>query len=137
MRWTIVDEMNEKDCWPKKEMRWNVNKRSVDWSKWDETWTIKCELNKVIKSPSLTLYKRVKNKCYCFLCLFVHKITQTFQLAGIQLKIQHSSKYLFHFLIIRPDFVLTDRATLFEGMSVLGGATAFCDVVSLGSMMFS
>ena len=63
MRWTIVDEMNEKDCEPRKETRWNVNQRSVDWSKWDETWTMKCELNKgmkwdetwVIKSPSLSL----------------------------------------------------------------------------------
>ena len=34
-------------------------------------------------------------------------------------------------------FVLTDDATISEGMSVFVGATVFCDGVLLGSMIFS
>ena len=71
--------------------------------------------------------------CLWFLC----KITWFFQVAGIHLTIQHSSKYLFDFLIIHPDFVLTDGAAIFEGMSVLGVVTVPCDIVLLGSMIFS
>ena len=71
-------------------------------------------------------------------CLFVcYKITQFVELAGIQLTIQHFSKYLFDFLIIRPDFVLAYDGTIFEGMSVLGCAVVSRDVVSLGSMILS
>ena len=35
------------------------------------------------------------------------------------------------------NFVLTDGATMFEDMSVLGDTTVFVDDVSLGSMSFS
>ena len=71
-----------------------------------------------------------------FFCLFVYEITQFVQLAGIQLTIQHSSKY---FLWI-PNNVSTfcsDDATIFEGMSVLGGVTVFRDVTLLSSVIFS
>ena len=71
-----------------------------------------------------------------FVCLFVYEITQFVLLAGIQLAIQHSSKYLFGFLIC-PDFTLTDCATVFEGMSILRGTSVFRDVISLGSIIFS
>ena len=47
-----------------------------------------------------------------FVCLFVYKITQFVQLAGIQLAIQHYSKYISGLLIIWLDFVLTDGATI-------------------------
>ena len=72
-----------------------------------------------------------------FVCLFVYEITQFVLLAGIQLAIQHSSKYLFGFLIICPDFTLTDCARVFEGMSILRGTSVFRDVISLGSIIFS
>ena len=48
--------------------------------------------------------------------LFVYEITQFVQLAGIQLTIQYSSNYLFGFLVICPDFLLSDGATIFKGM---------------------
>ena len=41
------------------------------------------------------------------------------------------------FPIICPDFVLTDAATIFGGISVLGVTTAFCNVVLVGSMIFT
>ena len=53
------------------------------------------------------------------------------------LTIQHSSKYLFGFLLICPDFVLTGGVVIFEGMSVFVCTRVFCDVVSLGSMILS
>ena len=59
-------------------------------------------------------FKRRSKINVTLFCLLVYKITQ---LAGIQLTIHQSSKFLFGFLIIRPDFVLTDGATIFEGMS--------------------
>ena len=71
-----------------------------------------------------------------FVCLFVYKIAQFVQLAAIQLTIQHSSKYLFGFLLMRPDFAPTNGATIFEG-KVHGGKIVFDDAVFLGSMNFS
>ena len=53
------------------------------------------------------------------------------------LTIQHSPKYLFGFLLIRPDFVQTGGIVIFEGMSVFVCTRVFCDVVSLGSMILS
>ena len=79
----------------------------MDWREWDETWTMKCELkvmrwninNEVdnVTSPSLSLMplqKGQKQMLLFFVCLFVYKLTQFVQLAGIQIAIQHSSKYL-------------------------------------------
>ena len=100
----------------------------MEWRKWDETWNN--EVSNVTTS-SLSLNNKVKN------IFFVSEITQLVQLTGTQETIQHSSEYLFGLLIIRLDFVLTDGATIFKGMSVLCGLTVFHDVVSLGSMKFS
>ena len=72
-----------------------------------------------------------------FVCLFVYKGIQFVHLGDIWLTIQHSSKYLFVFLIIRPDFVLTGGVVIFEGMSVFVCRKVFFDVVSLGSMILS
>ena len=77
----------------------------MDWREWDETWTMKCELkvmrwninNEVdnVTSPSLSLMPlQVGQKqmlLFFFVCLWTNSIVQ---LAGIQLAIQHSSKYL-------------------------------------------
>ena len=49
----------------------------------------------------------------------IYKRIQFARLGDFLLTIQHSSKYLFSFLIIRPDFVLTGGVITFEGMSVL------------------
>ena len=83
---------------------------------------------------SLSLYRITQ---FVQLNLFVYKKAQFFQLAGIWLTIQHSSKYLFGFLIISPDFVLTGGVVIFEGISVLACTTIFRDVVLLGSMILS
>ena len=56
------------------------------------------------------------NVTFFFVCWLVYEINQFVQLAAIQLNIQHSSKYLFSFLIICLGFVITDGATIFEGM---------------------
>ena len=117
-------------------MRW-----AVDWRKWNETWSIKCRLKEMrwnmnnevdnVTSPFFE-FKLVKNKRYTlFLCLFVYKITHFVQLAGIQITIQHSSKYLFSFPNNPPRlcsncFVLIDGVALSEGMSVLGGTSFLC-----------
>ena len=69
--------------------------------------------------------------------MFAYKRIQLVHLGDIWLTIQHSSKYLFGFSLIRPDFVLTGGVVIFEGMSVLAGTTFFCDVVSLGSVILS
>ena len=53
------------------------------------------------------------------------------------LTIQHSSKYLFGFLLICPDFVLTGGVVIFEGMSVFACTRVFCDVLSLDPMILS
>ena len=78
----------------------------------------------------------LKNNSIVQLNLFVYKRTQFVQLAGIWLTIQHSSKYLFGLLKIRPDFVLTGGVVIFGGMSVLACTVVFHDVVSLGSMIY-
>ena len=49
MRWTIVDEMNEMDC-GLKEIKMKHDQWSVDWRKWDETWTMKCVLKEMRKN---------------------------------------------------------------------------------------
>ena len=72
-----------------------------------------------------------------FVCLFVYRITQFVHLAGIQLTTQHFSKFPFGFLMIRPDLALIDDVTIFEVMLVVGGTSVFCDVISLGSIIFS
>ena len=69
--------------------------------------------------------------------MFVYKRIQFVDLGDIWLTIQHSSKYLFEFLIIRPDFVLTGGVIIFKGMLVFVCTKVFCDVVSLGSMTLS
>ena len=49
---------------------------------------------------------------------FVYKRIQFVQLADVWLSIQHSSKYLFGFLIICLNFVLTGGVVIFEGIYV-------------------
>ena len=60
--------------------------------------------------------------------LIVYRRIQFVHLGDIWLTIQHSTKYLFGFLIILLDFVLTGGVVIFDGMWVL------CNVVSLGGM---
>ena len=63
MRWTMVDEKNEKD-YGLKEIKMKYDQWSVDWRKWDETWIMKCGLKEMrwnmnnevdnVPSPSLS-----------------------------------------------------------------------------------
>ena len=63
MRWTMVDEKNEKD-YGLKEIKMKYDQWSVDWRKWDETWIMKCGLKEMrwnmnnevdnVTSPSLS-----------------------------------------------------------------------------------
>ena len=59
MRWIMVDKMNEIDCGLKGK-KWKMNNEvwtegnemkheqwSLDWEKWDETWTMKCGLKEM------------------------------------------------------------------------------------------
>ena len=82
--------------------------------------------NRQFPADLVTITGEILNGKLDFLCSVSYLVT-----------IQHSSKYIFGFLVIRSDFVLTDGATMFESMSVLAGATVFRDDVSFGSMTFS
>ena len=63
MRWTMVDEKNEKD-YGLNEIKMKYDQWSVDWRKWDETWITKCGLKEMrwnmnnevdnVTSPSLS-----------------------------------------------------------------------------------
>ena len=46
MRWTVVGEMKEMDC-GLKEIKMKHDQWSVDYRKWDETWTMKCGLTEL------------------------------------------------------------------------------------------
>ena len=46
MRWTKAGEMNEMD-YKLKEIKMKHDQWSVDWRKWDETWTMKCGLKEM------------------------------------------------------------------------------------------
>ena len=46
MHCTMVDKMNEIDCGLKK-IKLKHDQSSVDWRKWDKTWTMKCGLKEI------------------------------------------------------------------------------------------
>ena len=124
----------------------------------NETWTKKCGLKKIgwnmnndvdnVTFNDFTSGSKILSFsfafCFVFFCFFfwlkhnsICLFIKEFNLFYIWLTIQHSSKYLFGFSTIRPDFVLTGGAVIFEGISVFVCTKVFCDVFSLGSVILS
>ena len=64
--------------------------------------------------------------------MFVYK-----ELSLLIEEIFNYSTFLFAFLLICPDFVLTGGVVIFEGMSVFACTRVFCDVLSLDPMILS
>ena len=117
-----------------KEMIWNMNNEI------DNVRSPFFEFNDFTSASKINyffllvcLFVSLKNNSIVQLNLFVYKRTQFVQLAGIWLTIQHSSKYLFGLLKIRPDFVLTGGVVIFEGYvsSCLYNSFSWCRFAGL------
>ena len=72
--WTMVGEMNEMDC-VLKEIKMKHHQWSVDWRKWNETWTVKCGLketrwNMNNEVDNVTLGNTLSNPCVTDGCWF-------------------------------------------------------------------